>query len=286
MSYQKNWCFTVNNYTLMDDMTLQNMPYAYLLYGREVGDEGTPHLQGYVQFKKKIRLTGLKKLHPTAHWEPAKGSSADNYAYCTKQDDYQEFGKLTNTKGAAEIGVNSMAARIERNQRLLTVPFEELVASGDIHPSQVRGLKNAIADIKEQNRQLNPPDTLDGDLPNLWFWGPAGTGKSLKARTDYPAAYLKAANKWWDGYDNQEAVIIEEWDKSHNVLCHHLKLWADRYPFSGEIKGGSTGKIRPKIIVVTSNYHPRDIWTDDPEGQLGPIMRRFNVIHFDKNFNK
>ncbi len=83
----------------------------------------------------------------------------------------------------------------------------------------------------------------------------------------------------------EDTVLIEEWDKSHSVLAHHLKLWADRYPFNAEVKGGTTGKIRPKRIVVTSNYHPRDIWGDDPEGALGPILRRFNVTHFDTKFN-
>ena len=42
MSQSKNWCFTVNNYSVLDDQTLQDMPYKYLIYGREVGDEGTP----------------------------------------------------------------------------------------------------------------------------------------------------------------------------------------------------------------------------------------------------
>ena len=71
---------------------LQDMPYKYLIYGREVGDEGTPHLQGYVQLKKITRLTGMKKLHPTAHWEVAKGTEEQNRTYCSKEGDFQEFG--------------------------------------------------------------------------------------------------------------------------------------------------------------------------------------------------
>lgn len=282
MSQSKNWCFTVNNYTLMDDITLQDMPYKYLIYGREVGEEGTPHLQGYVQLKKITRLTGMKKLHPTAHWEVAKGNEEQNREYCSKEGDYQEFGTPTKTKG----GARTIADRIERNKRLMTIPIEELIASGELHPNQAKCIANARIILAEERRRLNPPPTLEGDLPHLWFWGEPGTGKSLKARTDYPNAYLKNANKWWDGYNDEEVVLIEEWDKNHNVLCHHLKQWADRYPFIAEVKGGSTGKIRPKLIVVTSNYHPREIWTEDPVGTLGPIMRRFNVIHFDKNFNK
>ncbi len=68
------------------------LEYVYLVYGREVGDEGTPHLQGYVQFLRKLRLSGVRRLHAKAHWEVAKGSAKQNLEYCSKQGDVQEFG--------------------------------------------------------------------------------------------------------------------------------------------------------------------------------------------------
>jgi hypothetical protein len=280
MVYAKNWCFTVNNFLPSDEDLLKAMPTSYLLYGKETcPTTGTPHLQGYAQFRIRVRLTGLKKLHSTAHWEVAKGSSADNYTYCTKDDkDFFEQGSLTNTAGAASVGVNTVQARAFRNQRLMTVPFRELVASGELHPGQVLSLKNGIAAIKEQENRLNPPERLDGVTRNLWYWGESGTGKSMKAQDDYPKAYHKNANKWWCGYDGEDDVIMEDFDKRHEKLVYHLKLWSDRYPFNAEVKGGSTGKIRPKRIVVTSNYHPSDIWTEDSD--LAPILRRFTFVKF------
>lgn len=47
-------------------------------------------------------------------------------------------------------------------------------------------------------------------LDNEWHYGETGTGKSRHVREKYPEAYIKGNNIWWDGYDGQDVVIIEE----------------------------------------------------------------------------
>jgi hypothetical protein len=105
-------------------------------------------------------------------------------------------------------------------------------------------------------------------------------------------------DEFWDGEKVRTLILkIESWDGEkvspgmarvevqpafnfyvkHECLIHHLKIWADRYPFLAEAKGSSM-KIRPKKIIVTSNYHPREIWNS--ESDLGPILRRFSVTRF------
>ena len=83
-------------------------------------------------------------------------------------------------------------------------------------------------------------------------------------------------NKLRDSYVDQEIVLIEDFDKQHFGLVHHMKIWSGRCPFLQEVKGGSV-LIRPKI-VVTSNYTPLDIWTDASD--LQPILRRFRRTRF------
>jgi len=88
------WGFTLNNYT-DDEIVLLNLRFKtlakYATVGKEVGEEGTPHLQGYVEFKKKVRPRTAVGI-PRIHWgdkdgKPARGSREDNDAYCTKDGD-------------------------------------------------------------------------------------------------------------------------------------------------------------------------------------------------------
>lgn len=122
--------------------------------------------------------------------------------------------------------------------------------------------------------------TMDGQLENLWYFGPPGTGKSRKARDKFPNAYFKACNHWWDGYAGEDTVIIDEWEvDSGKYLGHHLKIWADRYPFKMEIKGSSLPLQRPKRIVITTNYSIEECFGRDEQLCLA-IKRRFIVVDF------
>lgn len=80
------WCFTLHNWT-QDDLNefLGFQGARYSVIGEELGEEGaTPHLQGYIEFSSKKRPFGIFK-NGTIHWEKAKGSRQQNYAYCTKE---------------------------------------------------------------------------------------------------------------------------------------------------------------------------------------------------------
>ena len=87
-------CFTLNNYTTEDELHIGLLALDEgtigLVYGREVGESGTPHLQGYIEFRHQRSFTSAKKaISMRAHLQQAKGTRLQNYAYCTKEDDYE-----------------------------------------------------------------------------------------------------------------------------------------------------------------------------------------------------
>lgn len=83
-------------------------------------------------------------------------------------------------------------------------------------------------------------------------------------------------NKWWDSYIDQEEVLIDDVDYNQaNWIGNFLKIWADHYPFIAEFKGGSR-LIRPKKIIVTTQYSIENLFNDS-ELQAA-LNRRFRLI--------
>ena len=102
----KRWCFTVNNYTHDEQAQIlslgptednPNPVCTYLVVGREVGEGGTPHLQGFLILGTKLRLQNVKALGglQRAHLEVARATSDQAARYCKKDGDYDERGELS-----------------------------------------------------------------------------------------------------------------------------------------------------------------------------------------------
>lgn len=270
-SRSRSWCFTTNNYTPETyKKILESLEEAqYYVIGKEVGESGTPHLQGFVHFKNSLRFAAIKKKLPASHLSTRKGTFAQAADYCKKEGDYVEHGSLPldpKAKGVLEQERWSTILTNARAGNLEAIAEEEPQVYVRMYSTLRRIAQDSIP-IQERLPELS----------NLWIHGPPGTGKSWFARTlgSEDELYFKNLNKWWCGYKGEDVVIIEEWGlETAKFLGDFLKIWADIYSFRGEVKGGSK-MIRPKRIIITSNYTIEECFQ---EPQLcGAILRRFEV---------
>lgn len=109
MSQSTRWCFTINNPTPEDHANLnelgsglQRNGLRYLIYGREVGDSGTPHLQGFFISDSRLRLRSVRHLFgERGHYECARASSDRAADYCRKDHDFTEFGSIPDKRRSA-----------------------------------------------------------------------------------------------------------------------------------------------------------------------------------------
>jgi hypothetical protein len=95
----KYWCFTLNNYK-KDDINIISSKVLNYCIGEEVGESGTPHLQGYIEFESKKRPMGVFKEYKNIHWEKRKGTRAEAAHYCRKDGKF-----ITNIKYKKEVKV-------------------------------------------------------------------------------------------------------------------------------------------------------------------------------------
>jgi len=146
------WTFTWNNFP--EDFLEQLAP-AFLgtlwVAGKEFAPStGTPHLQGYVEFRKKVRPIGYKGIPKTIHWgdkngKPARGTRNENYDYCVKDGDF--VGNMTR----------------EREKINMDIDEENVITLDDMYP---------------WGREL--VKMVDGCLPDkrdrkiYWYWSSAG----------------------------------------------------------------------------------------------------------------
>lgn len=254
------WCFTLNNYDLEDEADIQAARnLQYLVYGREVGENGTPHLQGYIEFTDRVRMATIKNRTncQEMHLEVAKGNAAQNRVYCTKQGSYHE-------EGIPENKVVTLMSMIQTGAQDMEI-YEAF-------PNQF--IKNHAGISRAKKLYL--PDRnwiMDIEL----YMGSSGTGKTVAAwkywyeKKESIFEVNLQSNFPMDGYDGEEIILLDEF-RSQLPFGFLLKL-LDSKPLKLNIKYGST-KIQATRIIITSNQWP---WEWYPKiNDKSMLYRRIN----------
>lgn len=241
---------------------------TYYIHGEEIAPSGLHHLQCYVVGINQITRPTLRKwFGDQGSFFVAQGNPIQNFSYCSKDGKYKTFGDLPAAKNqnGGEATKNKWA-EIAKLARERSLPIIEKHYPREFVTSY-KTLKQISYDYGAQ------PQNLD-DVCGEWLYGESGAGKSHTARTENPNAFIKPMNKWWDGYADQEVVIIEDMDPDYGPsMSYFFKIWADKWVFPAEIKNFQR-VIRPKKFVVTSQYKPEEIFRGKT---LEAINRRFKL---------
>lgn len=230
----------------------------------ERGEGGYEHWQLVLCTKKKCRASAVKRKFPnTSHVELTRSAAANDYVWkddtCVDPALRFELGRLpvnrNKEKDWEEIWTNAKRGAIEE------IPADV----------RVRSYKT-LRQIEKDHMQ---PVAVERKV--RVFWGASGLGKSRRAWYEAGmTAYPKSPTSiYWDGYQNHENVVIDEFRGGINIS--HVLRWFDRYPVCVECKFGAC-ILAAQNVWITSNIPPTEWYPELDQATTQALLRRLEVV--------
>lgn len=257
----KFWVFTINNWEAEDITKLKSINFKYLIIGKEIGENGTPHIQGYVEFGGNWKLDRLKKnASSKAHWEKRKGTAEEASVYCKKDGDFEEIGEISKKKQGQRTDIQDVKNLVSQGKGMKDIVQE-------VTSYQAVRYAETLLKYVEVKRTWKPEVK--------WYWGPTGVGKTRRAMEEANNPWVSAKNlKWFEGYDAHEDVIFDDF-RADFCTFHELLRLLDRYEIRVEVKGSSR-QFLAKRIWITSCYPPNKVYQTRED--IAQLERRIDFI--------
>lgn len=239
----------------------QSKQIRYFVMGREhCPTTGKLHFQGYISYKNAKTFKQAKNWFKLdkIHIEPAKGNDFDNQTYCSKEMLLIEIGKPL---------AQGKRSDIVRAIDILKETPQMSIVLDQVHNYQAVRHAELYLKYKEKKRPV-------AKIEVIWIYGPSGTGKTKKVYDDNSGndLFTPTSYKWWEGYDGQKTVLIDDIRRDFCSFPELLKL-TDIYPFRVETKGGSR-QVQYTTIYITSPYSPQAMWYGHCGENLKQLKRR------------
>ncbi len=239
-----------------------NNSVRYLIYGEEVcPTSGRLHWQSFIYFNSARHFNSVRKLLKPRHVETIKGSIDDNIQYCKKDGKWIEFGKVPEQGKRNDISVI---------KGLVTDGSE---STAEIILNHCENLQH-IHIVEKVMKYLQPKRPIS-PLRVYWLFGPPGSGKTHYVWSNNVEVYCPISEKWWDGYNGEKAILIDDFRPS---WCSFIRLLTllDRYPLRIEAKGTSFQAHWDTVYITT----PQNIDNTyiNSEENLDQLKRRVTDI--------
>jgi len=272
----RHWCFTLNHFTddefvhfacLCDETEAGHM--RYLVMGREIGEGGTPHLQGYLELKKQERLTWLREhVNGRAHYEMRRGSRDEARDYCMKDGDWLETGEWKEEERGRRSDIERMVEQASQGMTFYDACVDEPTSAQFPH-AYSKLLEGRALQATEAWRDVEVEVQVGG----------TGVGKTRSVYDRFwPNLFVQDCSAggevWWDGYSGQKTLLLDDFD-GHGISFRYLLRLTDGYPVRIKVKGAHTYGAWT-MVCVTSNlpvmsWYPR-------ERDMSPLFRRITEL--------
>ncbi len=272
----RRWCLTLNNpekyCTDGRDITLPELfneykdsGLRYAIYQLEEGENGTPHVQAYCEFKSPVRRPQAW-FDSHGHWEAARKPREACVRYCSKKESH--------VSGPWTFGDDRECGQGERNDILACKRMlDEGSSEREIAQQCFKPWTKYFKAFREYRRLVSPSRNFKTQV--YVFWGNTGTGKSRLAKLigDAGSTYWLAPNShWFDDYEGQETVIFDDFYGS--IPYSTLLRIMDRTELRLESKGGHVDFVA-KRLLITSNKQPAE-WYDGTKYPVDALYRRID----------
>lgn len=275
----RSYCFTLNNYTNTHLAILYNRycksrdedgKIRYICYGREIGEQGTPHLQGYLELNEPMRMSGCKDLFGIngLHLEKRMGTRDQARDYTKKDTKWIEFGNWRAGGQGRRMDIittmEDIKEAVKENKKTIEMVEKHPViwAANLKFCEKVQGLYEA--EVTKEFRKV--------DVEVLW--GSAGIGKTKTVHEYDPDVFTANCDDSFifDGYDGQKTILLD--DFKGQVKYKNLLRILDGYQYRCNVKGGHRYARWTKVFI-TANDPPSDWYS---YGLTPALRRRLTVV--------
>ena len=247
---QRRWSLTLNN---PEDEVLKHLNeidsryVKYAIFAQEVGEKGTPHIQGFIHFKNAKTLTATKKFLGSDKWhlEVSQGTDWENREYCTKDDAWFEIGEPPMEHGpidAWEDILNMIEGGFNNRQIVRKYPGIAIRCQAAIERYRT---EFEWAECRAWR-----------DVEVEYIGGPTGIGKSRDVlynedgSVDTDVYRCTNAKNPFDKYDGEGTIVFEEFRSQWT--CRDMLNWIDGHPLLLPARYADRMAKFTKVVILSN----------------------------------
>lgn len=269
---------------------LEKLSLRYWCMADEIGQkEHTPHTHIFlVSNISAIRFSTIKKLFPTAHIDPAQGTSEENRNYILKAgkwanseksgttipDTFEEWGELPMECPGARTDLEILYQYIKDGQS----NFEIL----EQNPNYMLNLER-IERTRQAVREQQYRDTFR-KLETVYIWGKTGTGKTRSVMEKYGYSGVYRVTDYahpFDSYMGEDVLLLDEYHSNFKV--RDLLNYLDGYPLNLPCRYANRVACYTKVYIISNlcltKQYP-ETQAESPEVYNALLRRIHKVVHY------